>query len=264
MSRPFNPHPVATKSLLIFFLFLLALSFHLQAQDSLATVYFYRAGKFAGSFVGYDLKHGENVIGRIKSNSVVTYKSKPGDQVFRATTESESSIRLILEAGKTYFVECGISAGALVGRPTFRQAPNAEARRQINTIDAAIANVIPAMLEESIHPNDTTRALYNLFERKRKGGNTRSIVFALLGVSALINTATNHRSVNVGGQAIDVTPSNTGGYIFAGFSTIMMITGATQATTYSAKNRDKLLEDYRNGVQLPKTIKSNLRAKDFK
>jgi hypothetical protein len=58
------------KILVLFVLFSL-LTCQLQAQDSLSTVYFYRDGRFVGSFVGYDLKHNDAVIGRIKSNVVI-------------------------------------------------------------------------------------------------------------------------------------------------------------------------------------------------
>ena len=116
----------------LLFLFITFLGIgQLQAQDSLATVYFYRASKFAGSFIGYDVKHEDNIIGRVKSGSIVTYRSKAGTQLFSAKTESESSIKLTLSAGEVYFIECSLAVGVLVGRPTFRQASNLQAKNDI-------------------------------------------------------------------------------------------------------------------------------------
>src|SRR6185295_7405705 len=107
------------QSRLLTFLTLTLLSFSIQlhAQDSLATIYFYKKSKLA--IAGYDLKNGDAVIGRIKSNTVVTYRTKPGVRFFTATTESEASIRLSVEAGRTYFVECGVEGGGVAAsKPT--------------------------------------------------------------------------------------------------------------------------------------------------
>jgi len=234
-----------------------------QAQDSLATVYFYRGGQVAGFAISYDVKHENKAIGTVGVNSVVMYRAKPGAQIFKANTEGESSVHLNLEAGKTYFVECGIAAGALAGRPTFRQTFSEVARKKITSIDPVIAKTIPFNLVEVIQQSDTTRALQNLFQRKRKGGTTRAVVFGALGIVSLIST-TKSQTVNAGGQNIDVSPDNTGAYVFVGFSTIMVITGIAQTSNYSSEKLEALLADYRKGTPLPQKIKGKLKAKDFK
>jgi len=119
---------------MVLFLFL-SIPFQLRAQDSLATVYFYRPSKLDGSLVGFEIKQRDEVIGRAKPNSVFTYRTKPGEQIFKATTETESSFRLTVDVGKTYFVECGIAVGVAVGRPTFRLASSAEAKNEIAKIE---------------------------------------------------------------------------------------------------------------------------------
>jgi hypothetical protein len=259
------------KNLLIFSLLLLLVATQLKAQDSLATVYFYRVGKFAGSFIGYDVKHSDKVIGRIKSGTVVTYRCPPGLQTFSATTEGESSIRLNIQAGQTYFVECSLAAGVVVGRPTFRQVFSAEARKEIGEIDAAIAGTIPVNVVETIMPADTARALHNLYQRKRKGGTARAAVFGALGLVSLIGTVSykpNTVTVNQGSAGTQTIETSSGppaiNYVFIGFSTIMFITGITQTTKYSSKNLDALLNDYKQGKPLPATIKGKLKKKDFK
>ena len=234
-----------------------------QARDSLATIYFYRGGQVAGFAINYDVKQENKIIGRMGMNTVVKYLAKPGTYIFKATTEGESSIHITLIAGKIYFVECGLAVGALAGRPTFRQTYSEDARKKINSIDPYLAQTMPEEFAEVIQQSDTTRALQNLFQRKRKGGTTRAVVFGALGVISLIST-TKSQTVNAGGQNIDVTPDNTGAYLFAGFSTVMCITGIVQTSNYSSEKLEILLADYRKGIPLPQKIKNKLKKKDFK
>gem|GEM_PF-2158284 len=235
-----------------------------QAQDSLATVYFYRGGQVAGIAVFYNVKQGDKIIGRMGVNTVVKYRAKPGAQIFKATTEGGTSIHLNLDAGKTYFVECGLTAGALVGRPTFRQAFSDVARKKIESIDPTIAQSIPEYIAEVIQQSDTTRALQNLFHRKRKGGATRSIVFGTLGILSLISIAQSQPPPPPGVQNVDVSVDNTGAYLFMGFDIIMVITGVTQTSNYSSEKLEALLNNYRKGNPLPIKIKSKVKGKDFK
>jgi hypothetical protein len=234
-----------------------------EAQDSLATIYFYRGGQVGGFAISYDVKQGEKIIGRIAGNTVVRYRTKPGAQTFKATTEGEGSIYLILAAGKTYFVECGLSVGALVGRPTFRQTYSEVARKKITSIDAVIAQTIPYELTEVIQQSDTTRALQNLFQRKRKGGTARAVVFGSLGIISLIST-TKSQSTPPGVQNVGEGPNNTGAYIFVGFSAVMVGTGIAQTSNYSSEKLEALLKDHEKGTPLPVKIKSKLKKKDFK
>ncbi|HEV8512843.1 MAG TPA: hypothetical protein VGQ59_06185 [Cyclobacteriaceae bacterium] len=240
-----------------------AVTLQSQARDSLATVYFYRGGQVAGFAISYDVKQAEKIIGRIGVNTVIRFRAKPGAQTFKATTEGESSIHLILDAGKTYFVECGLAVGALAGRPTFRQTFSEVAKKKIESIDPIMAKTIPEYLPEVIQQSDTTRALQNLFQRKRKGGTTRAVVFGTLGIISLIST-TNKQTVNAGGQNVDVSPDNTGAYLFSGFSIVMMITGIVQTSNYSSEKLEMLLADHNKGTPLPQKIKSKLKQKDFK
>lgn len=244
----------------------------LAAQDSTATVYFFREGKLGGSLIGYDVKHQGNVIGRIKSNSVFVYQSAAGLQTFSGTTESESSMKIELIAGQTYFVECGLAVGVMTGRPVFRQVGAVEAQKKISKIDKAIAAAIPATLAATIQPNDTLRALQNMFQRKRKGGGTRAAVFGAITVVAVVGIASYKEptvTINQGSAGTQTIPVGsgsppTGNYLLAGFSAIMTITGFTQASKYSSEKLQPLLQDYKEGKPLPPQIKSKLKAKDFR
>ncbi|MFM7857422.1 MAG: hypothetical protein ACKO96_37255 [Flammeovirgaceae bacterium] len=244
----------------------------LLAQDSTATVYFFREGKFAGSFIGYDVKHQGNVIGRIKSNSVFSYQSPAGLQTFSATTESESSIKIQLLPGQTYFIECGIAIGLAVGRPVFRQTSGAEAKRKIEAINSTVASQIPAQLTETVQPNDTVRALQNMFQRKRKGGGTRAAVFGAITVVAVVGIATyTPETVTInqgaaGSQNLQVGSSSppAGSFLLGGASAILAISGFAQVSKYSTEKLERLLDNYKNGRPLPREIKAQLRQKDFK
>lgn len=257
---------------LFFFLsvFLFSTS-RLLAQDSLATVYFYRASKFAGSFVGYNLKHNDKVIGRVKSGSLLTYRCPPGLQVFSATTESEASIKIDIVAGETYYIECGIAVGLLVGRPSFRQASALLAKADIEKLDKVVAASLPATALSGNASADTIRALTNLFQRKRKGGTTRAVVFGALGLVSAIGTAGYKPStvtINQGSAGTQTIETSSGppaiNYVFIGFSAIMVVTGITQTSNYSTQKLDVLLNSYKEGNPLPATIKGKLKKKDFK
>ncbi len=258
------------KHLIMLFLSISSLSS--QAQDSLATVYFYRGGKFAGSFVGYDVKHNNQVIGRVTSNSVLKYRCTAGMQKFIATTESQNSILINVKAGETYYVECSVAIGVVVGRPSFRQVSSLQAQKEIQKIDASLASQLTLTQIETPQELDTVRALSNLFERKRKGGTARAIVFGAIGVGALIATAAYKPStvtINQGSSGSQTIPVGSDSppainYVLIGFSTLMTISGITQTKDFSSENLELLLNDYKSGKQLPPRIKRMLKAKDFK
>jgi hypothetical protein len=117
---------------------------------------------------------------------------------------------------------------------------------------------------------DTMRAFRHLFERKRKGGATRAIVFGILGTASLIGTLSykpSYLTINqgsAGSQRIETSSGpDAASYVFIGFSAIMTITGITQETKYSATNLESLLHGYKEGKALPLALKSKLKKKDF-
>lgn len=240
-------------------------------QDSLATIYFYRASKFAGSFVGYNLNHNGGVIGRVKSGSLLTYRCQPGLQVFSATTESESSIKIEVKGGEIYYIECGIAVGVIAGRPTFRQASPLQAKVDIQKLDNTVGSALPDQVLVGNQAADTIRALSNLFLRKRKGGATRAVVFGALGVVSIIGTANYKPStvtINQGSAGSQTIETSSGppaiNYVFIGFSAIMVLTGIAQNSNYSVQKLDVLVNNYKEGNPLPVNIKRKLKPKDFK
>jgi hypothetical protein len=159
----------------------------------------------------------------------------------------------------------------MVGKPTFRQASAIQAKVDIEKLDKAIASALPSKVLESNQAADTIRALANLFQRKRKGGTTRAVVFGALGIGSIIGTA-NYKpttvTINQGSAGSQIIETSSGppaiNYVFIGFSAIMVVTGITQTSNYSTQNLDALINNYKEGNPLPAKIKSKLKAKDFK
>jgi hypothetical protein len=153
------------KNLLVFSILLLLATAPLKAQDSLATVHFYRLGKYEGLYVGYDVKHNSQVIGRIKLRNMFTYHCPPGLQTFSASTEDEASFKINIIAGETYYVECGIAAG-VAGRPSFRLASSAQAKDEIAKFQSTPASVAGG--NPSANGQDTLNFVY---QKSRVPGN---------------------------------------------------------------------------------------------
>ena len=72
----------------------------------------------SGTLVSYDLYLGDSVICRVKNNYKTTlYIKKDGLNTLWARTEAKSEVPIDIKIGKTYYLRCGITMGAFVGRP---------------------------------------------------------------------------------------------------------------------------------------------------
>ena len=68
--------------------------------------------------VGYDLHLGDSTICRVKNNFKTTlHIKKEGLNTLWAKTEAKSEVSIDVKMGKTYYLRCGITMGAFVGRP---------------------------------------------------------------------------------------------------------------------------------------------------
>lgn len=77
----------------------------------------YRYGG-TGSLVNYDLYLGDSIICRIKNNYKTTlHLKKEGLNTLWAKTEAKSEVPVDLKFGKQYYLRCGVTMGAFVGRP---------------------------------------------------------------------------------------------------------------------------------------------------
>ncbi|MEK6476553.1 hypothetical protein WJR50_03425 [Catalinimonas sp. 4WD22] len=77
----------------------------------------YRYGG-TGALVNYDLHLGDSVICRVKNNYKTTlHINKDGLNTLWAKTEAKSEVPIDVKMGKTYYLRCGVTMGAFVGRP---------------------------------------------------------------------------------------------------------------------------------------------------
>ncbi len=236
-----NPKHLVT--LMVLFCSILA-----HAQEY-ATVYFYRSASLKGAAINYNIYDDTVLIGKMTPGQVLMYYAKPGDRQFIAKMESKSIALMTVDAGKSYFVECGVSIGVVVGNPTMRQVSSQRGIPAIAKINPNLkintAQLAEFTLDETEFKSDTVRALSNLFERKRKGGKTRGVVFLIWGVAGL--------------AAGD--PAVLPGVITLG---VISATGFSQASKYNGDYLDLLVKEYQGGKPLPPKIKSKFKEKDFR
>ncbi len=232
----------------LFSLAILFSSFYVQAQEQ-ATIYFYRSASFKGMAVNYKIYDDSILVDEMTPGQVLRYNTKPGTHRFTAKKESTSTAIIIVEAGKSYFVECGVSLGVVVGNPTMQQVTSKVAIPAIAKINPNLKINTEQLgdfaMDESQIKSDTDRALSNLFERKRKGGKTRGVIFLVWGVAGIIQG----------------DPAVLPGVITVG---VISATGFAQASKYNAENLAVVVKDYQSGKPLPPKIKKKFKEKDFK
>jgi hypothetical protein len=100
-------------------------------------VYFYREKKFVGGMISYNVKENGQVIGAIANGTYFFVFADPGSHSYTASTESDSTRTLEVEAGKTHYVECGVEMGVFAGRPSLKIASDAEAKSVLPTLKYA-------------------------------------------------------------------------------------------------------------------------------
>ena len=232
----------------LFTLVILFSSLLIQAQDY-ATVYFYRKASLKGAAINYNIYDDTVLIGKMTPGQVLVYYAKPGTRQFVAKMEAKSSTIMIVESGKTYFVECGVSVGVVVGNPTMRQSTSQRALPVIAKINPNLkidaTNVGNLVMDETQYKSDTLRALSNLYDRKRKGGNTRGVIFLVWGIAGLAQA----------------DPAVLPGVVTLG---AISVSGFSQAGKYNREKANQAVIDYQNGKPLTAKIKSKFKEKDFR
>ena len=82
-----------------------------------ALLHIYRSSP-TGSLVSYDLHLGDSTICRVQNKWKKTFKiKKDGLNTIWAKTESKVEIPINIKLGQEYYLRCGVSMGAFVGRP---------------------------------------------------------------------------------------------------------------------------------------------------
>lgn len=91
----------------------------------------------SGAFVSYDVYLGDSVICRVKNNFKKTLQiNKDGMNTLWARTESKSEVPINIKMGRTYYLRCGISMGALVGRPKLELVGNRTGKAEFESFKA--------------------------------------------------------------------------------------------------------------------------------
>lgn len=96
----------------------------------------YRFGGM-GSAISYDLMLGDSVICRVRNNFKTTlYIKKDGRNTLSVKTESKNRVPINIQFGRTYYIRCGISVGAFVGRPTIDVIDNKTGKAEFESFKA--------------------------------------------------------------------------------------------------------------------------------
>lgn len=84
-----------------------------------ALLYVYRPSSSMGVVVQYNLHVEDSVVCRVKSGTkfIIKLPNKGNTKVW-ARTEGRDEVQLDIQPGKVYFLKCGVSMGAFVGRPS--------------------------------------------------------------------------------------------------------------------------------------------------
>jgi hypothetical protein len=92
-----------------------------QVEAGKGLVVFYRMNKFAGGAIRFNLNHASGTLGQLLRGTYLYKSVNPGEHAFWSQAISQDSITIVVEAGKTYYVEGVVKMGLYAGRPTFNQ-----------------------------------------------------------------------------------------------------------------------------------------------
>lgn len=101
-----------------------------------AIINVYRHGGM-GSLIAYNINLGDSTICRVKNNYKTTiHIKKEGLNTLWAKTESKTELPINLVNGKQYYLKCGISMGAFVGRPTLELVDSDRGKAEFEALKA--------------------------------------------------------------------------------------------------------------------------------
>jgi hypothetical protein len=93
-----------------------------------SNIYFYRMPYFVGSAVRMKIFANGTPIIRLKNGSVFKYETPPGDYRFTCKMADSSSLKMNIEAHKSYFIKCYLNAGLWSAEPTIELMDSVSAR----------------------------------------------------------------------------------------------------------------------------------------
>jgi len=91
-----------------------------EPEPGKGLVYFFRERKMAGGAVAYNIQENGEVIGAIKNGTYFFVQATPGTHTYSASTEATKSRTIEVEAGQTYYIECGVDLGFFAGQPSLK------------------------------------------------------------------------------------------------------------------------------------------------
>jgi hypothetical protein len=116
------------------------------AQDDAsgaATIVFFRPSKLTGWTIGFKVREGETVLGRLRNGTYFVAHATPGTHEYTVHSEAKDVLTMEVEVGETYYVQGTLGMGAFVARPNI--APS----------DAATFESMKAKLKDSAAQKDT-------------------------------------------------------------------------------------------------------------
>ncbi len=106
----------------------------LMLESGYAIINVYRMNG-PGALVDYNLYLGDSILCRVSANYREAIKvDKDGLNILWAKTETRSEVPIKVEYGRTYYLRCGVSTGAFVGRPKIELVDNEIGRIEIKAI----------------------------------------------------------------------------------------------------------------------------------
>lgn len=105
-------------------------------KEDQALVVFFRAKKFSGGAIQFNVKDSDKHYGQLKNGTIMKVYTEPGEHTFFSQVISSDAITLNLEAGRTYYVQGSVKVGALAGRPKFNEVDEKKAMREISKIES--------------------------------------------------------------------------------------------------------------------------------
>lgn len=85
-------------------------------------IVFFRKGGFVGSAISCAVHEGATKLSSLPPGHYFVLAADPGIHSYAVKSESTDTLRMEVEAGETYYAQCSISMGLMVGRPNLSPA----------------------------------------------------------------------------------------------------------------------------------------------
>lgn len=91
-------------------------------------VYFFREKAFQGSAVTFGVYDGSDKIGVLQAGTFFFIEAEPGLHTYSAKTEVSDRLHVVVEAGRSHFIEGSVRLGLFVGQPELRLVNETEGK----------------------------------------------------------------------------------------------------------------------------------------